>query len=169
MLQLFWSVLNIAVFLGFVYLSYKTTVLIRKKINLFVSILFVLVLVSVVDAAEKSPEINNGKSEIVSATPGQKNFDQTQLIYITLQKDLLFHVDLAAFYGRYNDSPELYPISAGSTISGLVAGYQWIPSKILLDTESGKMRYRFSGILNWKLLGITFYAQEKYFTGFLNP
>ena len=87
MLQLLWSVLNIAVFLGFVFVCYKTTVFIRKKVNLFVSILFVLVLLSFVDAADKSPEIS----------------------------------------------------------------------------------YHFTGILYWKLLGIPFYAQEKYFSGLLNP
>ena len=168
MLQLLWSVLNIAVFLGFVYLSYKTTVLIRKKINLFVSILFVLVLLSVVNAAEKSPEINNGKSGFVSGRPGPKGFEQTKLISVTPQNDLLFHIGLFGFYGR-DDSAGLYPISASSAITGLVAGYQWVPSSTLLDTAEGKIRYHFSGILDWQLLGITFYAQEKTFTGFVTP
>jgi hypothetical protein len=127
------------------------------------------VLLSVVNAAEKSPEVNNGKSGFVSGTPGPKGFEQTKLISITPQKDLLFHIALFGFYGRYNDSAGLYPISAGSTITGLVAGYKWIPSSTLLDTADGKIRYRFSGILDWQLLGITFYAQEKTFTGFINP
>lgn len=169
MLQLLWSVLNIAVFLGTIFVGYKTTVFIRKKVNLFFAILFALALLSFVNAADKSSEISSVKSELVSGTPGRKGFDQTKLVYVTLQKDLLLHIDLAAYYGRYNDSLGLYPINAGSTITGLVAGYKWIPSKILLDTAAGKIRYHFSGILDWKLLGITFYAQEKYFTGLLNP
>jgi hypothetical protein len=168
MLHLLWSLLDIGVLLIFIFLCYKTAVLIRKKVNLFVSILFVLVLLSVVNAADKSPEINNGKSGFVSGRPGPKGFEQTKSISITSQNDLLFHIGLFGFYGR-DDSAGLYPISASSTITGLVAGYKWIPSSTLLDTAEGKIRYHFSGILDWQLLGITCYAQEKTFTGFVTP
>ncbi len=168
MLHLLWSVLDLGLFLSFVFVCYKATLLIRKSINLLAAVLFVFGMLSFVNAENSGLSMNSGGSEVVSGASGHKRFDRTQVIYLTLQKDLLFHTDLSVICGQCNGDPDLYPISAGSAISGLVSGYKWSPSKVLLDTSGGKIRYSFTGNLDWKLMGMTLYTQPEYFSGLLD-
>jgi hypothetical protein len=169
MLHLLWSILNIGLLLVFFYYAYKATLFIRQRLGLFVSILFVGALLSFASSPRQNPGTTAWKSGLAAGTPEYKGFDRIKSVYLTLEKNGPIHIDLSLNCGQYNNDPALYPSSAGSTITGFVAGYTWTASPIFADTIAGNIQYHCSGILNWKLLGMTIYAEEKSYAGIIRP
>lgn len=171
MLYLLWSLLNIAVFLFFIVICIRATKLIREKIGLFASIIFVFGLLSFVGNAEnnsgnKEPNSNHVKTWKFASGEGLNNI-ATSFVDIDLEKTFTSTYRLSIKYGKDKQGQVNTPISANSSATGFVSGTNWKPFSIIVNQtgDNNKLEYHVNGIVEWKLLGATVYAQLKEYKG----
>jgi hypothetical protein len=170
MLLLLWGLLNISLFLFFITICFKGTKLIREKLGLLASIIFVFGLLSFMgnttNPENQNPE--NNKTRKWEFTPVEKiTSNTTQFFTIELEKTLISKYELDILYGQDQASKTIVPINAYSLTSGFVSGTNWKPLMIRVDTteKNGKLLYWVEGVVEWKLLGSTIYSQSKNYKG----
>jgi hypothetical protein len=159
MIYLLWSLLNIALFLCFIAICFKVTKIVREKLGLLASGIFVLGLLSFIgnsnnDNENKEPNSNNIKTwKFVSED--------------NLEKTPIAKYDLGIRYGKDRQSQINVPISAYSSTIGFISGTNWRPISIVVNTtnDNNKFYYFVAGILEWKLLGSSIYSEQKDFKG----
>ncbi|MEP7318285.1 MAG: hypothetical protein ABI921_06080 [Panacibacter sp.] len=171
MTYLLWGLLNIGLFLFFIVICFKATKLIREKVGLFASIIFVFGLLSFVghtnnDKDNKEPKSNQIKTWKFISEDSLKNND-TYLLDIDLEKTLVSKYELGIKYGKDKQKQINIPISAYSSTTGFISGTNWKPVSIIINktNENNKFEYSVDGIVEWKLLGATIYSQLKEYKG----
>jgi hypothetical protein len=171
MTYLLWGLLNIGLFIFFILLCFKATKLIREKVGLFASIVFVFGLLSFVghsnnDNDNEEPNSNRIKTwKFTSEDSLNKN--ATYLVDVDLEKTLVSKSYLGIKYGKDKQGEVNIPICAYSSTIGLTSGRNWKPISIIVNTTSNnnKFEYFVYGVVEWKLLGATIYSQLKEYKG----
>lgn len=171
MTYLLWSLLNIGLFLFFIVICFKATKLIREKIGIFASIIFVFGLLSFIghsnnDNDNNEPNSNQIKTwKFVSEDPLSRN--ATYSLEIDLEKTLVSKYELGIKYGKDNQGQMNIPISAYSSTTGFISGTNWKPVSIIVNrtSDNNKFEYFVDGVVEWKLLGATIYSQLKDYKG----
>jgi hypothetical protein len=171
MIYLLWSLLNIALFLCFIAICFKVTKIVREKLGLLASGIFVLGLLSFIgnsnnDNENKEPNSNNIKTWKFVSEDSVKN-DEIYTLEINLEKTPIAKYDLGIRYGKDRQSQINVPISAYSSTIGFISGTNWRPISIVVNTtnDNNKFYYFVAGILEWKLLGSSIYSEQKDFKG----
>ena len=171
MIYLLWSLLNIGLFLYFIATCFKATKLVREKLGLFASIIFVFGLLSFVgnsnnDNENKEPNSNNIKTWKFVSEDSLKNYESFMLD-IDLEKTLIAKYDLGIKYGKDRQRQINVPISAYSSTIGFISGTNWKPISIIVNTtnDNNKFEYSVEGVVEWKLLGATIYSEQKEYKG----
>ncbi|MBK0368740.1 hypothetical protein [Flavobacterium agrisoli] len=171
MTYLLWGLLNIGLFLFFILICFKATKLIREKLGLFASIIFVFGLLSYVghsngDNDNKEPNSNQIKTWKFVSEDSLKSND-TYLIDIDLEKTLISKYYLGIKYSKDKEGQVNIPISAYSSTTGYVSGTNWKPLSIIVNTtnDNNKFEYFVHGVVEWKLLGATIYSELKEYKG----
>ncbi|WP_133163352.1 hypothetical protein [Siphonobacter curvatus] len=163
MLHLFWNLLNLAILLYFLYLCLKATQLLRQKLGWWAAAIFV---VGVFSSAGKSG--TNQADEVQKQGLVSRNRVVEQAIsriQVKLQKELLSSYNLYLLYGPAKDSSSIVVIDAYSTMNGLTGGVVWKPKFITVNTAGNTLKYNVTGILEWRLLGMTLYSEFKHYQG----
>jgi hypothetical protein len=171
MIYLLWSLLNIGLFIFFIATCFKATKLVREKLGLFASIIFVFGLLSFVgnsnnDNDNKEPNSNHIKTwKFVSEDSLKSN--ESYLLDIDLEKTLIAKYDLGIKYGKDRQGQINVPISAYSSTNGFISGTNWKPISIIVNTtnDNNKFEYSVDGVVEWKLLGATIYSELKEYKG----
>ena len=171
MTYLLWGLLNIGLFLFFIVICFKATKLIREKIGLFASVIFVFGLLSFVghsnnDNDNKEPNSNQIKTWKFISEDSLKSND-SYLLNIDLEKTLVSNYDLGIKYGKDKEGQINIPISAYSSTTGFISGTNWKPVSIIINrtNDNNKFEYSVDGVVEWKLLGATIYSQLKEYKG----
>ena len=171
MTYLLWGLLNIGLFLFFIVICFKATKLIREKIGLFASIIFVFGLLSFVghsnnDNDNKEPNSNQIKTWKFTSEDSL-NRNATYLLDVNLEKTLVSKYDLGIKYGKDKQGEINIPINAYSSTTGFISGTNWKPILILVNrtNDNNKFEYFVDGVVEWKLLGATIYFQLKEYKG----
>ena len=171
MTYLLWGLLNIGLFLFFIVICFKATKLIREKIGLFASIIFVFGLLSFVghsnnDNDNKEPNSNQIKTWKFISEDSLKSND-SYLLDIDLEKTLISKYVLGIKYGKDKQGQTNVLISAYSSTSGFISGTNWKPISIIVNTtnDNNKFEYSIAGVVEWKLLGAPIYSQLKEYKG----
>jgi len=169
MTYLLWGLLNIGLFIFFIVICFKATKLIREKVGLFASIIFVFGLLSFVGHSgndNKEPNSNQIKTWKFISEDSLKNND-SYLLYIDLEKTLVSKYDLGIEYGKDKQRQINIPISAYSSTTGFISGTNWKPVSIIINrtNDNNKFEYFVGGVVEWKLLGATIYSQPKEYKG----
>jgi len=171
MTYVLWGVLNIGLFLFFIVICFKATKLIREKIGLFASIIFVFGLLSYVghsniDIDNKEPNSNQIKTWKF-ATEDSLNRIETLSLEIDLEKTLVSKYELGIKYSKDKQGEINIPISAYSSTTGFISGTNWKPISIIVNRtkHNNSFEYFVDGVVEWKLLGATIYSQLKEFKG----
>jgi hypothetical protein len=171
MTYLLWGLLNIGLFLFFIIICFKATKLIREKIGLFASIIFVFGLLSFIghsnnDNENKEPNSNQIKSWKFTSEDSL-NRNATYSIDVDLEKTFVSKYGLGIKYGKDEQGQMNIPISASSSTTGFISGIDWKPISIIVNrtTDNNKFEYFVDGIVEWKLLGATIYSQHKEYKG----
>lgn len=162
MKELFWSILNITIllfflylFVGFLFHGKKIFKGKFKSLSISILILGVFHLVSA-NGSEKLHSI------IIDDQYNPENSTYTETI--VLEENIAMNINLSVFYS--NDNGVFVPIHATSYLSGLVSGYDWKMETInRIGNIEEEKDFIASGILEWKLFGITIYSQEKSYKG----
>ena len=166
MTMLFWSLLNIALFLYFIFLCLKIILLTKRHLGAFASLVFAFGLVSFMaspNADRKNLALpNNEKSKILSVSNLAKN---TDLRRIELETGFLTKVYLNVGVSEKENGQVALTNYAG--IEGLVSGLNWQTQNVDFQTtkKQNGVKYTVHGILHWKLLGMTIYSQLKVYQG----
>jgi len=164
-IYLTWTILNIGLFLFFVFICFKATKLIREKLGLFASIVFLLGLLSFVGDTNNQKLGENFNFQF-DKEKDQDYYDK-RIASATLDNNLIFSVHLSIIYKKAGDSL-ITPTSANSSMSGLVAGHRWKVQNITTSTEGKAINYVVNDLVEWKLLGWNIYTQRKVYKGFID-
>ncbi|MCC6761540.1 MAG: hypothetical protein IT252_10000 [Chitinophagaceae bacterium] len=171
MIYLLWSLLNIGIFIFFIATCFKATKLVREKLGLFASIIFVFGLLSFIgnssnDNDNKEPNSNHIKTWKFVSEDSLKSND-SYLLDIDLEKTLIAKYYLGIKYGKDKQGRINVPISAYSSANGFISGTNWKPISIIVNTtdDNNKFEYSVDGVVEWKLLGATIYSELKEYKG----
>ncbi len=157
-------------FLFFIVICFKATKLIREKIGLFASVIFVVGLLSFIehsnDDNNKEPNSNHIKTWKFISEDSLKSND-SDILYIDLEKNPVSKYDLGIKYGKHKERQINIPISAYSSTTGFMSGTNWRPISIIINRtdDNNKFEYFVDGVVEWKLLGATIYSQLKEYKG----
>lgn len=170
MIYLIWGLLNIGLIIYFLIICMKVIKLVREKMGLFVAIIFVLMSLSFIgnankDSISKRANSNQAKTwENTSEDSLSRHILTSQRI--EMENNFVTSYFLDVFYGK-DCRKNIVPTSAYTSNTGFVAGTKWIPLSIeIKDTnEKNKYNYSVTGVVEWNLLGTTFYSQQKKFKG----
>ncbi|MGZ5189425.1 MAG: hypothetical protein ACXWCZ_00315, partial [Flavisolibacter sp.] len=122
MLYLLWGLLNIAIFLVFIVTCFKATRLIKERLGLFASIIFVFGLLSFMSNSndDKDNEDYNSKDFKTWKFTTEDSIDRnaTFLISKELEKTLISKLQLGIKYGKDIQGELNIPIGANSWTTG---------------------------------------------------
>ncbi|MES2238918.1 MAG: hypothetical protein V4497_01535 [Bacteroidota bacterium] len=172
MIYLLWGLLNIGIFLFFIIICFKATKLLREKVGLLASIIFVFGILSFVgnsnnDNNNKEPNSNQVKTWKFVTEESLKN-NESYLLDVDLEKTLVSKYFLEIKYGKDKLGKINVPISAYSSTTGFISGINWKPISIIVNqtNDNNKFEYLVHGVIEWKLLGATIYSQYKEYKGY---
>ncbi len=174
MLHLFWLLLNIGIGIYFLLICFKATKLVREKIGLIATLVFVFGLLSFIGNAKhendnKEPNAKQIRTCKFSNNDSLDNND-THLMKIDLEKNSISTYQLGIKYGKTFQNKLNIPISAYSNSEGFGSSTKWTPNLIILNRTNynNKFEYNVSGIVEWKLLGFTIYTESKNYKGLVS-
>lgn len=165
MLYLLWAILNIGVFLLFIYVTYQATRLLRQKFGVGVALFFVIGLLSFVSSAGTESEDAGFKP--ASQKSVSVNLQEQNHYSALLEDNLAFEIKLDLITNKATVQAPFEAVNYYTHVSGLVAGHKWKPAVATFNYNSSKstIHYEVHGVIGWKLLGIQLYAQSKIYTG----
>ena len=87
--------------------------------------------------------------------------------FATLENNISSKIVLRIFCGEKESDKELIILDADCNRTGFISGTNWNTKTIDVDKEKGRnfCRYNVSGIMEWKILGLTIYSEAKDFSG----
>ncbi|QEC53558.1 hypothetical protein EDD80_103330 [Anseongella ginsenosidimutans] len=168
MFYLFWAIVNIGIFLLFLGICFRATILVRKRFGLFASLIFAFGLLSFIGSTESHNNTGANANGIWEFASGD-SLDRAPAfqIIIELEDTWFSQRRLDITYGRDKKDGENIPINAYSFTSGLVSGTKWKPLSIDVrkTDNNAKFNYFVGGIVEWKLLGTTIFSQHQEYEG----
>ncbi len=170
MLYLIWALLNTAIFIFFLVTCFRATKLVREKLGMLPVIVFVFGLLSFMSNADSENDNKEpGSSQLRTwkfTALDSLDENSTAIINVDLEKTWIVDYQLGIKYGKDKKGISNIPISAYSSANGWVVGTNWRPSSIIVNTnEQNQLEYEVNSTLEWKLLGMTVYAQPKNYNG----
>ncbi|GAB3336424.1 hypothetical protein GCM10027299_46460 [Larkinella ripae] len=166
MAYVFWSLLNCAFLLSFVVICFRATRLVREKMGMLAAAVFVLGLFSFGTHSGAKSSHRSPQAQTWNFSPkGEISPQSTHYSVVALNETGLFHTDLGILFGTQKTTLETVAVEASSTLSGFVSGFQWTATAITLKGPESNCQYGVTGILNWKLLGITVYSEARMYSG----
>ena len=169
MLYLLWSLLNIGLFIFFVFICFNATILLREKLGIFASIIFVFGLLSFIgnpNNDNKEPNSNQIKTWKFISEDSLKS-TESYFLSIDLENSLVSKYTLGIKYGKDKQGQNNIPISSYSSTTGLISGINWKPVSIIVNrtNDNNKFDYSVYGVIEWKLLGAKLYSQPRNYKG----
>lgn len=171
MTYLLWGLLNIGLFIFFIVICFKATKLIREKVGLFASIIFVFGLLSFVsnsnnDNDNREPNSNKIKTWKFISDDSLKGND-SYILESVLEKTLVSTYYLGIKYCKDKQRQINIPVNSYSSTTGFISGTNWKPTSIIVNktNDNNKFEYFVDGVVEWKILGLTIYSQPKEYKG----
>lgn len=164
MIYLIWTILNLIIYLYFLYLIFGFITIGRrifkthfKFISMFIMIIGIVQIISPSNQDEKKNTIiiNEKPDDIYNS---KKNI-------IVLEDNMTMDFILSIKY--YEDNDLFIPTASHTIISGFVGGFDWTFTSIQTSNylPNEQVEYSVNGILKWKLFGINIYNEFKSFNG----
>jgi hypothetical protein len=173
MKYLIWSLINTGLILYFFVICYRAIKLIKEKYGLLTSLFLVIGLLSF---ASQSSDVNNQVNISASQRKIWTFYSDTiiepnsvTIKNCEVEKSLSFRLILNVTYGLDKRTKQNIPINASSFPTGFIAGFKWVPTVISVETNENNrgLNCAVTGILEWKLLGLTIYSQSKALSGLI--
>ncbi len=167
MLELIWGILNVILIIYFIIICFKSVKMIKEKIGVLASLVFVIGLLSFISKPDEK-KITEKNIEILNQTNPKKSFNgNSYLRFATLEDNLTSKIELKILCGEKESDNELIILNVDCNRSGFTSGTNWNTLSIDVDKEKGEnfCKYNISGVLEWKILGITIFSQIKDFEG----
>ena len=171
MLYLFWALLNIGLFIFFVFICFKAAKLIKEKFGILATIIFVFGLLSFVGHSDDEESNNKPNTNFIQTwnlrTSDSLAETYTSFVEVELEKTLISKYRLGIGYNKDSLTRNSIPVSAFSDVIGFQSGTNWKPVSIIVNQSTGgrTFEYEVYGIVGWRLLGMTVYHQSKHWKG----
>lgn len=165
MFELIWGILNGFLLIYFLIICFKSVRIVKEKIGLFASFIFVIGLLSFISKPDKK-NLADKNIDILNQTNPKKAFSGNSFFQeITLEDNLTSNIGLSILVGE-NDT-DLIILNVNCYRSGFISGTNWNVENIEIDKAKNKKycTYFIRGIMEWKILGITIYSEHKSFNG----
>lgn len=168
MIYLLWALINLALIIYFVSICIKAIKLVRQELGLFATVIFVIGLLSFcTHNNDKNKDTNSNKTRNWTfASSDSLKQDMSSFLRVELQDNLISKYEIALDYGKDKNNINV-PISAFPSTTGFMAGTEWKPVSISVykTNDNTRFRYYVAGSVEWNLLGVNVYAQNKMFEG----
>lgn len=171
MIYLLWTVLNLALFLAFLFVCFKAAGYLRQQLGVFAAILFVFGSCSYINHTNESSLSNANKqfgTDSFTFVPDSV-VDNVTFKNITpkLEKTPISTITLNIAYAKLKGSNNRVPVKAYSSLTGVAGSYNWEPSAAIVKAtgKPGEYEYHVEGLMNWSLLGNKIYSQFKDYRG----
>jgi len=156
-----WFVLNVAVFLLFVYHLIRYTRIINKKIGSFPAFLFVVGMQSLLSSSNK-----HGKIEPIKINEEDSRLVSQDFKRVNIYENKLNDISLNITYQKDKDHTKFLPLSVNTSQLGVINGTKWKQSSISINRiNDSNYIYSVHGYFDWSLFGIQIYTQLKHFKG----
>ncbi|WP_426060355.1 hypothetical protein [Hymenobacter sp. B1770] len=168
MLNIIWSVLNVALALGFVYFAFRAVQLVKQHIGLGAA-LFLSVTLLIIGCSKSGKPTSSGlpSPNLLSGVPKDASLGNASAIqHINLGgTNTLF---LRAEY--WLDNGIIRPRGLYAGVSGWMSGHDWEPVYGRLEPQGSQVRYTAMLHHHWSLLGLrVFTLSSKVFEGVMPP
>jgi hypothetical protein len=169
MFELIWGIFNIIVFIFFFVVCIKSVKFVRHGLGVLAGIVLVIGLLSFIskddskNLAEKNIDFYNKE---LSNNSSKRTFTGNSFCQVVnLEKNLTSNISLDIFFGEENN--DLVIISANCLKSGFISGTKWNVHSIHVDKSKNKnyCNYFVSGSVDWRIMGLKLYTQNKIFEG----
>lgn len=161
-----WALLNIGLFVYFLFICLQGLKLIREEIGLFAAIIFVLGILSFRSYNDnKNPQPNQHK-KWQFATKDSLALNEIKHLNVDLENTVMSSYLLNIHYGKDKNQMKI-PISAYSSTSGFIVGTIWKPEVVDVEVTANntKFKYWVNGVVDWKLFGLKLFSQSKTYKG----
>jgi hypothetical protein len=171
MLHLLWALINIGLFIFFVFICFNAAKLIKERFGLLASVIFVFGLLSFVGHSESDEEYNKPNTRSMQTwnlrTSDSSDEGYSYVAEVELEKTLISKYNLGIGYDKDSLVKKSTPVSAFSWITGFQSGTSWNPVSIIVNQTTGNntFEYEVDGTVGWRLLGMTVYHQPKHWKG----
>lgn len=165
MLELIWGLLNIVIFIYFIIVCLKSIKIVREKIGVFASIIFVFGLLSFMakpnEKTNETKTFNLQNEQIVKNKFTGNTFSKK----IKLEDNLTSEITLSIKFGENENDLKL--LTAYAIRSGFVSGTNLKVDNVIIEKSEKLNNYHYivSGILEWRILGFEIYSESKDFEG----
>lgn len=171
-MYLIWSILNVVIYLYFLYLIVGYVSIGRKVLpkNRFRPLAAILLIVGVVQLFKNDNQ--DFKSEKFTITELPKGLTKKEINnykapmnFITLEEHIPFSIVTLINNGFING--EYVALNNRSSLNGFLSGFVWkqTSAPLIYFNNKGIAIYKIHGLLKWELMGITIYSQSKAFEG----
>lgn len=172
MLYVLWSILNIGLFIYFVFLCIKAIKYIRNAHGLgnaifFLCALFLPTIFSVFRI--QSPDKSSTQDEKSFFFTDEKMIipNSTRSTKASLYKTPISRYDLAIILGANKSTNEIVPVLSYVRSVGFLGGTIWKTRNISVNRkrEIDSFKYTVEGAIEWQFWGIPLWSEKKYFEG----
>lgn len=169
MFFLFWALLNVGLFLYFIFICLRATRRVWERVGLFAACLMVFGLLSFIGHSKtvmKQPT-SNPAGRWVNDQEVYKSISPVLSVSKNLLKSPTFKISLDVQLGRDPESGQLVPLIATPVSNGVIAGFGCKPLLIYLSKTGEENIYSYHVNYNfaWTLLGLITYHEMRTFTG----
>jgi len=168
MTSILWMLLNLSLFTFFIFLLFRATKAIRKRMGLAVTIFFVFCLSSFVcRSLTHIAEANPQKSFIGAQFTDKQESDTARKEIETIELDNrgTYKIIFGFSYGYSASQKSFVPLDAFTTLDGTVSFQSWKAQSISLKITDSTLQYRVNGSIEWMLLGTDIFSQWKTYSG----
>jgi len=157
-MYLTWQLINIAIVILIIFFGIKF--LINYKKHKIKTVSYTVVTVALLLISNFVGEKNKKETFVLNET----NTETTKTSSVSLIDETLF--DLNANISFSTNATKMIPKEVISKFTGFSYGFDWeLKSAKVLKNEDNTVTYTLTGNLDWNLFDLTFYTQEKEFTG----
>ncbi len=165
MFELIWGIFNGFLLIYFIIICFKSVKIIKEKIGVFASLIFVLGLLSFMSKPNEK-NLADKNIDFLNQSNPKKAFDGNSFFKeIKLENNLTSDIGLSILVGEKEN--EYVILNANCSRAGFISGTNWNVENIDIDKQKDKnyCNYIVKGIMEWKILGITIYSEHKLFNG----
>lgn len=159
-----WMLINATVLFGSIYLFFRYTRLINKRVGTIPAVLFVVFSLSFISSI--SPENNAMKDKTIIFNTTDSHAYTPKLKAITIDENMLSKILFLIDYQYDTTKTALIPLRAYTSQSGFIGGIQWVQNDIQINkTSANTISYQVTGQYSWRILGMNIYTQDKSYNG----
>ncbi|MVN75597.1 hypothetical protein GO988_04590 [Hymenobacter sp. HMF4947] len=161
MVYLVWSLLNIGLGLGLLYLVVRTVGLVRQQRGLGTAVLLSLGLLAL---CHRPSAADKPAGHAATLVPGPAAGLAPGNYWVSLDKQLAYHLQLEVSASQAAADTSLQ-VRATPVFSGLSGGqdWHWLPG--VYQVQGQQLSYDIPALLEWKILGLTLYTQFRQYHG----